>query len=228
MSLSKVLCQLPKLSRSTSIIHEPWYLVAAVVMTTLNQPQDLPQLYDHVKQKTTNDDELMEVVLRMKEAIFKSGVILGTPRIINSLTSLHSHLPASLSERLPKQPLRQPVDESTLKRRGQDMFDRIYERHAGRVMSNLVTAYPDLGSHALIDGYGRILSEVSVVNALDTSLVIVAGLMCDNLPSQLKGHYHGALHHGSTADQLGDLQCLVQQLCLHYHRTYCPLPTKTK
>lgn len=130
---------------------------------------------------------------------------------------------------LQHRPISEWQDVLEHRQRGAALFDKIYDRHASRVRNNLEMDYPDLAQVALEDTYGRVLSSSDRVDALDTSFVVLAGLMVQDLPSQLKGHYYGAIHHGATDQQLGNLQIIVEKLCLFYnHQDYCSLPFKTK
>lgn len=101
--------------------------------------------------------------------------------------------------------------------RGQHLFDTIYERHSKKVQENMYTAYPDLGQAAIHQLYGPVLAESSVISAKETSLIMVAGLMLQDVPAQLKGHRYGALHHGATQQDLERLEIMVDIIARHYN-----------
>lgn len=79
-------------------------------MTTLNQPQDISQVYHQVVQTTNtfgnNEEAHKTFVLRMKEGILKSSPIIGIPKVINALKEFHSIIPESIQEQLPNTPSR--------------------------------------------------------------------------------------------------------------------------
>ena len=81
------------------------------------------------------------------------------------------------------------------------------------------TAYPDLAQTAINQLYGPILSETSIINAKETSLIMVAGLMVQNVPAQLRGHRYGALHQGATQQDLTRVENLVDLLSRYYGST---------
>ncbi|KAI8078830.1 uncharacterized protein BX664DRAFT_342818 [Halteromyces radiatus] len=218
MALSALLSELSL--RYKGIFDESWYLVAAVVMTTLNQSQDIPILYQHV-------DNQVDVALRLKDGIFKSVPIIGFPKVINALTQLHTSLPFHVQQQLPSHSQRCMMGRTERRERGEILFNTIYERHATRVKTQLKEAYPDLGQVVLDDAYGTILSDTQYVSALDTSFIVIAALMVQDLPQQLKGHYYGAFHLGASDLQLVHVQSIVQSLSAFYHHTtYCTLPIK--
>lgn len=80
----------------------------------------------------------------------------------------------------------------------------------------MYSTHPDLVQTALYQLYGPTLSETSVLNARETSLVTVAGLMITNVPLQLIGHSHGAIHNGATQEDIKHVQSIVSVLGDHY------------
>ncbi|RCH81623.1 hypothetical protein CU098_008742 [Rhizopus stolonifer] len=80
----------------------------------------------------------------------------------------------------------------------------------------MYTSHPDLAQTALYQLYGPTLGETSVLNAKETSLVTVAGLMIQNVPLQLVGHAHGALHNGASQKEVQRVQSIVSTLAEYY------------
>ncbi|ORZ16932.1 hypothetical protein BCR42DRAFT_413530 [Absidia repens] len=230
MTLASLLSELPKLYKTSNINSESWYLAAAVVITTLNYPQDISQLYQQVNLSVTNMKDRETLILRLKEGIFKSSAIVGIPKVINALGQLQAAIPNDVKDNLPTSTIRPTTEWQDIvdqRQRGTALFNKIYDRHASRVLNNLEKDYPDLAQLALEDTYGKVLSNVDRVGALDTSFVVMAGLMVQDLPAQVKGHYYGAIHHGATEQQLSSLETIVENLCRFYnHQGYCLLPVK--
>ena len=81
----------------------------------------------------------------------------------------------------------------------------------------MYNAYPDLGQTAIHHLYGPILSESSIISAKETSLIMVAGLMVQDVPAQLKGHRYGALNLGNNQDDLNRVENLVDLLSRYYN-----------
>lgn len=46
--------------------------------------------------------------------------------------------------------------------------------------------------------------------------MVVAGLMAENIPLQLKGHRYGAIHNGATEQEIRKVESLVSELADHY------------
>lgn len=61
--------------------------------------------------------------------------------------------------------------------------------------------------------YGYLLSNVQVLDELETSWVLVAGLIPQDVNPQLKGHLRGALNHGATKEEVRAVREVVIRMC---------------
>lgn len=111
--------------------------------------------------------------------------MLITPytKAINALFSLKSATPPSLlDEPLGYSPTARPSDlydvpQSAVLHRGQKFFDKVYGKVSKRVMSQMDrSGTEDLGITARLM-YGYILSNTNILSASETSFVLVAGLI---------------------------------------------------
>ncbi|CAO3671587.1 unnamed protein product [Rhizopus microsporus] len=201
MSIKNILLQVSE--QGGDIIKDIWYLASAVVMSSVNHPEDIQHIYD--------------IVLR--EGVFKSHVIVGFPKTINALQTLSKVTPEEIKALLPNKPLRKEEtwsDVQNERQRGKALFDKIYDKHTDKVYNNMYNAYPDLAQTALHHLYGPTLAESSVLNAKETSLVVVSSLMVQNVPLQLKGHLYGASHNGATQAEIDGVKDLVSKLADYY------------
>ncbi|KAI8144540.1 AhpD-like protein [Fennellomyces sp. T-0311] len=221
MSLTKVLGEIQSLYASSQlpIRNEVWYILTAVVLSTMNKAQDIPTVYKTVEQSVPEKEDQVQVMMRLREGIFKTFAIVGYPRVINSLAALQGAAPSEILAKLPTQPIRSESSWQDIvqeRERGNQLFDAIYERHSSRVRQHMHTAYPDLAQTAINQLYGPILSETSIINAKETSLIMVAGLLAQDVPAQLRGHRYGALHQGATQQDLTRVEKLVDLLSRYY------------
>ena len=106
--------------------------------------------------------------------------------------SLKAATPPSLQdEPLSYSPTARPVEvhdipSSTILHRGQTFFDKIYGKVSKRVMGQMDrSGTEDLGITARLM-YGYILSNTSVLTAAESSLVLIAGLIPQDVNPQLK------------------------------------------
>lgn len=95
--LEKVKDLYPRPSSSTSSVssyaEDPWFIIAAVSFASSNRPEAVPKVLEHVLRdldKIQEKEQMQEedfqgkkkrVVLRMREAILKGGLICGYSRV---------------------------------------------------------------------------------------------------------------------------------------------------
>jgi alkylhydroperoxidase/carboxymuconolactone decarboxylase family protein YurZ len=98
-------------------------------------------------------------------------------------------------------------------RRGQTLFERLYGKISGKVLGRLDrSGTEDLGLIARLV-YGYILSNTSVLSAAETSFVLIAALIPQDVNPQLKGHLRGALNGGASVEQVKGVRSLVIEIC---------------
>jgi alkylhydroperoxidase/carboxymuconolactone decarboxylase family protein YurZ len=97
--------------------------------------------------------------------------------------------------------------------RGASFFSTLYGKVARRVMSNMDNSgTEDLGLTARLV-YGYVLSNVNVLSPAETSFVLIAGLIPQDLNPQLKGHLRGALNGGATVEEVRAVREIVVRIC---------------
>lgn len=61
--------------------------------------------------------------------------------------------------------------------------------------------------------YGYVLSNTSILSAAETSLMLVAGLVPQDVNPQLKGHLRGAVNNGCTVEEVRAVRDVVMWIC---------------
>lgn len=79
-------------------------------------------------------------------------------------------------------------------------------------MGGMKNSYDDLGVVAELM-YGHVFSNIEVLGARDTSLLLVAGLVPQNVNPQLKGHLKGAVNNGATVEEVMAVREVVLRIC---------------
>ncbi|KAI8340876.1 AhpD-like protein [Chlamydoabsidia padenii] len=214
-----------------------WFIITVVVISTLNHPEDIHQVYKLIDQDVDamnnlspkeKNDLKVKVVAKLRDAILKGFIAGGFPKTINGLRQLYDITPETIRQQLSKQPIRQEETWEQVKeqrQKGQALFDKIYDQHTSRVMTNMGTTYPDLAQTAHYHLYGSVLSDTTMVSAKETSLIVVAGCHAQDLPSQLRGHSYGAIHNGASPQDLQLVYQTVISLCRYYG---APIPSIPK
>jgi len=105
------------------------------------------------------------------------------------------------------------VPSSQILQRGQKFFDQIYGKVSKRVMGQMDrSGTEDLGLTARLM-YGYVLSNTNVLSQAESSFVLIAGLIPQDVNPQLKGHLKGALNGGATVDEVKAVREIVIRIC---------------
>ncbi|KAF9870822.1 carboxymuconolactone decarboxylase [Colletotrichum karsti] len=172
-----------------------WYFIAATTLTVLNRPEEIPQIYKHVMKHGVGPDDLkpgadeqLTVSRKLREALIKASAVGGLPKTINSLMELKKVTPEHLRDEpdnngsLDVSPTARNRDIhhtpiSKIFERGHDFWNNIYGKISRRIMSQLDrSGTEDLGLTARLM-YGYVLSNTNVLSPLETSYVLIAGLI---------------------------------------------------
>lgn len=135
------------------------------------------------------------------------------------MTALKSATPSSLlDEPSGYSPTGRPLElydvpSSAILTRGQNYFSKTYGKVTQRVMSQLdQSGTEDLGNIARLM-YGYILSNTEVLNARESSYVLLAGLIPQDVNAQLRGHLQGARNHGSSTEEVLAVREVILRIC---------------
>ncbi|KAK8031720.1 hypothetical protein PG990_001454 [Apiospora arundinis] len=195
-----------------------WYLVTATTLAVLNQPHGIRDVYKYELDQCGNGESLF-VLRRMREALIKASAIGGVPKTINALLSLKEVTPSDQldgPETLSPTERHRDIYETSpveILGRGQIFFDGIYGKIAKRIMGQMDrSGTQDLGLTARLV-YGYLLSNTRVLSAIETSFVMIAGLIPQDVNPQLKGHLRGALNSGATVEEVRAIRAITMMIC---------------
>ncbi|KAI5458404.1 AhpD-like protein [Mariannaea sp. PMI_226] len=212
--------------RQPHLPRNSWYFIAATTLSSLNRPDELPKIYSHALEEESSATEVngneyyLLVSRRIREALIKSSAVGGMPKTINALMALKAVTPEDL--------LDTPGIESRLSsrfqdiyntpapqiiERGQTFFDKLYGKISRRIMGQMDrSGSEDLGLMARLV-YGYILSNADVLTPVETSFVLIASLIPQDVNPQLKGHLRGALNGGASPDEVRAVRDIVIKIC---------------
>ncbi|KUI60051.1 hypothetical protein VP1G_07308 [Cytospora mali] len=206
-----------------------WYIVVATTLCILNRPEEIQTVYEHAVARGYNDQGQNGVALadsgrlriarRLREALLKTSAIGGLPKTINALLELKKVVPAHLSDEPDgESPTHRRQDmydtpSSQVIERGQAFFNRCYGKVAERVRTSLDhSGTEDLGLAARLT-YGYVLSPTAILTEAETSFVMIAGLIPQDVNPQLKGHLKGALNGGASIEQVRAVRQVAVDVC---------------
>ncbi|KAL8921715.1 MAG: hypothetical protein Q9208_005645 [Pyrenodesmia sp. 3 TL-2023] len=211
---------LPSLRATPNLPPQSWYLIAGVTLSTLNRTADIPHVFHHaIEQDGVSAEQRLAIARRMREALVKAAAVGGLPKSINALFALKQATPPSLLDQpLEYSPTQRSaelydVPASKILSRGQSFFDQIYGKVSKRVMGQMDrSGTEDLGITARLM-YGYVLSNSSVLTPAESSFVLIAGLIPQDVNPQLKGHLKGALNNGASVAEVRAVRDVVVRLC---------------
>ncbi|KAF4462013.1 carboxymuconolactone decarboxylase [Fusarium albosuccineum] len=209
----------PNLPRNT------WYFITATTLSALNRPDELPRVLKHateggpdIVEATPGRDERLCISRRLREALIKASAVGGMPRTINALLALKTATPEDLLDATASNTSSRfkdlhEVPSSQVLERGQDFFNQVYGKIARRVMGQMDrSGAEDLGLIARLM-YGYVLSNTDVLSPVETSFVLIASLIPQDVNPQLKGHLRGALNGGASVDEVRAVRDMVMKIC---------------
>jgi 4-carboxymuconolactone decarboxylase len=85
--------------------------------------------------------------------------------------------------------------------RGERTCEVVYGAFYRRLRHNIRSLHPALDAWMIVDGYGKVLSRPQL-DLRRRELCVVAACAAARQDRQLHSHLHGALHAGSSADEL--------------------------
>ncbi|KAI8867331.1 hypothetical protein GQ42DRAFT_164867 [Ramicandelaber brevisporus] len=181
--------------------------IGIAALTAANRPKDITALVSdalvHPQQLTVSETSLLVELGR--DTIVKVAPMAGFPRAINALGGLLDAIPASAHSVLVSESRRKVASMQQFesnRQRGSELFDQIYTKNSKMLRERLHQYSPDLFEIIINDQYGKVLSDFTYTNAIETELIAVGALVPLDVPGQLKGHIKGALNVGATQEMV--------------------------
>ncbi|CCT72340.1 uncharacterized protein FFB20_12246 [Fusarium fujikuroi] len=217
---------LAAIRKQPNLPRDTWYFVTATTLSALNRPDELPEVFKNAigeGSETTGNgipsrDDQLRISRRLREALLKASAVGGMPKSINALMSLKSATPEYLLDEpgmgtsLRHKDIHDTAPAQVLGR-GQAFFDAIYGKISRRIMGQLdQSGAPDLGLLARLT-YGYVLSNTDVLTPAETSFVLIASLIPQDVNPQLKGHLRGAFNGGASVDEVRAVRDIVIKIC---------------
>ncbi|KAF7355183.1 hypothetical protein MSAN_01434000 [Mycena sanguinolenta] len=153
-----------------------WLVLTACTLTTANRPSTMAQFYRFVgrpnvaapgdadSRSIAASGSLAEAVNRaalIREAVLKSVIFVGVPRVILSFTAFNEALETDVRTALRAQSRRDATPENIVStvERGKALWRSIYTPHAEKLHDKLGSYHPDFISF-IIQAYGTVLSPM--------------------------------------------------------------------
>ncbi|KAF9012878.1 hypothetical protein BDZ89DRAFT_1077208 [Hymenopellis radicata] len=177
-----------------------WAMVAAIAFSASNAPEAVPEVYKFVSQNLKTDEEQLALARKLRDGLFKSGLICGFPKAINALAQLHTVVPERFRD---AEPLREiTTSTSDINKNGQEYFNQTYGETASTVQPFLKQINPDLEFFSTTFAYGWTYGFFKVTTPAETSFSMVAALIANDTPRQVDWHLRGAMRNGASLEEI--------------------------
>lgn len=231
--------EIPTLYHYAMMLHsdtdkrDPSILASRTIDMLRYESSALRTLIDETYSKPTSLQRVLTE--KFRETLLKTGPLAGLPKAINVLTKLKEVTPTGLLPQTQEidpfeaakgneEPYTRTIrnssssakDNEETTQRGLKHWNHIYSKVSKRVVNNLNSAYPDLWYYILVHVYGPLLSFDEVLSAEETSLIVIASLVPQDVSPQLRGHLKGALNVGcdsETIEAVRNLAVVISQWC---------------
>ncbi|KAF8448782.1 AhpD-like protein [Boletus edulis BED1] len=198
----------------STYVTSPWYAVAAITFSASNCPEAVPLVLEYVLKDLdaigASHADRLAAARKIRDALFKSGMICGFPKVINALILLHEATPPALQD---KETLRNPdpsVEELT--QAGKAYFDHTYGETAKDTQGLLKDIYPDLGYYVTNLAYGYGYAFMGATSPMETSFAMISALIAIDTPRQIGWHLDGAMRNGATREEVRAVRSIAMQI----------------
>ncbi|EXJ62772.1 hypothetical protein A1O7_03211 [Cladophialophora yegresii CBS 114405] len=197
-----------------------WYILTTALLLAFHKEKLIAELWTYLTTSQDNtDDHLLTVARHIREATLKASTLVGFPRAINALLTLHRaiqsshpslHTTLQADSSLRSTPWLSRADKFT---RGMALFERIYAHHTPRVVATMSSCSGgDLTHFAIQCIYGELLAESAIIGDLETGMLEFVCCLADGVAPQAKGHFFGSVNLGATNGQLRGAVLLAGEL----------------
>ncbi|KAM0794799.1 hypothetical protein BDR22DRAFT_883316 [Usnea florida] len=188
---------------------ERWYLVAIATLTGGGQPEFAGNLYTFLvaQPNYATSEARQALVRRLREALVKSVSIVGVCRPLEAVFSIDAVERAEDKDYSCSREHWQSGPENHA--RGAAWLDKVYQRNRTATINSLA-AHKDFSWISTNITYGLYLSDRQILDDIDTELVVLSGIMIQNLKKETGWHLRGARRVGVSHEDVETVQQCIE------------------
>ncbi|EKV10605.1 protein bcp1 [Penicillium digitatum] len=201
--------------KSTTLGSDKWYILAISTLVASPDPARADQLYLHLTQQAdyATSAARQALIRRLREALVKSVPIVGVCRPIEAILAI-SEVERDEDKDFTFTREGWQCDEANHKR-GTGWLQTLYAHNTTDTL-DLFNAHKDFSWLSKDITYGLFLSDRQVLDDLDTQLVVLPGIMSQNLPKETHWHIRGTRRIGVPQEEVRVIWDCVQ-LVAQFH-----------
>nr|RBQ92401.1 hypothetical protein FVER53263_09384 [Fusarium verticillioides] len=198
-----LLADFRKAEADCDAIHAKWYLPVAVTLAASSAGDRVPDLY-HLAVADLPLEQEKIVQRRIKEALLKTGVLMGIPKALQSLVPLYRCLDKDKIDAYGPRTESLGSVEATKARveQAQHHFDTLWTPDSARDYKQFLREnHPDAYLLYTKWSYECWFSEDAILSLKETQICTTAAIMCVNSPTQALWHTRGIVRVGGTIEE---------------------------
>lgn len=186
---------------NTNLGKDRWYLIALAALVGGTEPEFADQLYLHLISQPSyqTSSSRQALVRRLREALVKLVSIVGVCKPLEAILAIgKAEQPEDRDFSFTRQDW---VADSANHDRGAAWLKKIYAGNTDDTLA-LFDAHQDFRWISTEITYGLYLSDRQVLDDWDTEVIVLAGIMIQNLKLETKWHVRGALRVGMSKEDV--------------------------
>ncbi|CAG8162936.1 unnamed protein product [Penicillium olsonii] len=195
--------------KSTNLGNDKWYILAISTIVASPDPERADQLYLHLTQQAeyATSPARQALVRRLREALVKSVPIVGVCKPVEAILAI-SEVERDEDKDYSFTREGWQCDQANHDR-GIEWFQQLYARNGSGTL-DLFSAHKDFSWLSKEITYGLFLSDRQVLGDVDTQLVVLPGIMSQNLPKETHWHIRGTRRIGVPKEEVEVIWDCVQ------------------
>ncbi|KAL5116426.1 hypothetical protein ACEQ8H_005662 [Pleosporales sp. CAS-2024a] len=193
---------------SQSLGHDKWYLLTYAAMVGGGQPGFASLLYKELIKRAeyTTPEQRQALMRRIRETLFKLIVIVGVVKPLEAIFDIDAVTrPEDKDYSFSREGWQCDQANAT---RAAAWQHRLY-KHNQPYIDSLLSSQRDFDWTTKNITYGLYLSDHSILTDIETEMIVVSGIMIQNLPRETAWHLRGMRRIGVSMDDVATLQQCV-------------------
>lgn len=216
--------ELEKRFKATSLGDDKWYILATSTIVASPDPESTDQLYLHLINQPAyaTSPARQALVRRLREALVKSVPIVGVCKPIESILAI-GKIERDEDKDYTFTRENWQCDQANHDR-GTAWMQKLYSRNTGGTL-NLFNAHKDFKWLSEEITYGLYLSDRQILDDVDTQLIVLPGIMSQNLPNETHWHIRGTRRLGLPKEEVQVIWDCVQLVAQFFEVKLNKVPT---
>ncbi|KAF3184930.1 hypothetical protein TWF225_005835 [Orbilia oligospora] len=190
---------------------DKWYLMLIAALSYASDPNHIGDLYTHLisRPEFSTRESRQALVRRIREALFKLVSILGICKPLTAVFKVDSvENPEDKDYSFSRKGWQ--ADEKNLER-GNGFLKKIYQ-HNSQFLTDKLVAHKDFDWITWNIIYGLYLSDHSILSDVETELVVMCGILIQNLTTVAGFHLRGARRIGMSKEEVEQIHICCEKV----------------